>query len=114
MRSGAHRTVCYQLAEFTGLTVLRPTQGEGYTSDVSVKGCRIETDSPVEAHRYLSLRIDFATSHATRSPVVIEVARVRWVARHCFGVEFIKVSARNRERLEEYLASRDNKEASHG
>lgn len=114
MRSRAHRTVCYQLAEFTGLTMLRPIQGEGYTCDVSLKGCRIETDTPVEAGRYVSLRIDFATSHSARSPVTIEVALVRWADRHCFGVAFVKVSERHRLRLEEYLHSHDNKEATHG
>lgn len=82
--------------------MLKPVRGEGYTFDLSANGCRIETDILVETGRYLSLVIDLAATSSYRSPIRIAVARVRWVGRHSFGVEFIKTSSRNRLRLEAF------------
>lgn len=113
MQPRRHRKICHQIAEFTGLTMLKPVQGQGYTFDLSTNGCRIETDTPVENRRYVSLVIDLAATSLYRSPVTIEVARVRWVKRHSFGVEFIKVSARNRQLLEAYVHKSGKEGAAH-
>ena len=97
------RKVIHLPAEFTGLTVLTATRGEGYTVDLSATGCRIESDTPMEAGKLLSLRMDLSLDQRHRSPVAIPVGRVRWSRHGMFGVEFVKLAPRDRLRLLEFV-----------
>jgi len=97
------RNVIHLLAEFQGLTMLAATHGEGYTFDLSTNGCRIESDTPVQAGTFLSLRLDLADHNRYRSPLSIPVARVRWANGDSFGLEFIRMKERDRLRLEQFL-----------
>ncbi len=100
-RVGMERRVVHLATEFESLTMIRPAQGAGYTYDLSQRGCRIESDTVVEAGTYFVLNIDL--DDEIRTPVLVPVARVRWVKDHVFGMEFIKVVHRDSLRLEKYL-----------
>jgi len=90
------------VARFEALTVLQPTQGEGYTYDLTIKGCRIESDVKVERGSYVSLALQL---HERQVPLAISVARVRWVRGPVFGVEFLKIAEPDKARLEQFLWS---------
>jgi hypothetical protein len=103
-RVGMTRRVIHLAVEFESLTMLRPTQGGGYTYDLSPRGCRIESDITVERETYLAAKIELEDD--TGSPIIVPVARVRWVTDRAFGIEFIKVWYRDSVRLEQYLWAR--------
>ena len=98
-RTGSERRVIHVVARFEALTMLQPTQGEGYTYDLTIKGCRIESDVRIEPGSYLSLC--FHIEHHT--PIRVSVARVRWVRGPAFGVEFLKIAEPDNARLEQFL-----------
>lgn len=100
-RVGMERRVIHLVIEFESLTMIRPTQGAGYTYDLSPRGCRVESDTTVEQGTFMVLHIEL--DDGIRSPIIVPVARVRWVRDCAFGIEFIKVVYRDIARLEKYL-----------
>ena len=84
------RTLIRIPVEFFGLSGDQPTKGQGHTLDLNVNGCRIESQTAVPRGGYLRLRLIIPKAP---SPVVIGMARVRWVQAGAFGVEFIQRSA---------------------
>lgn len=72
-------------------------EGHGRTLDLSVGGCRIETDMPVVIGETFECRI-FAPN--LDWPLRIDEAQVRWVRGNTFGVEFAKLRAEERVKLE--------------
>lgn len=98
-----HRKNCHLSARFTALTMLKPIQGEGYTSDLSVAGCRIESDIQTHVGMVMSLKIDLVAASGYRARILVEAARVRWVRPQDFGVEFLKVTRNNQLLLMEYV-----------
>ncbi len=72
-------------------------EGHGRTLDLSIGGCRIETDMPVVIGAAFECRI-FAPN--LDWPLRIDEAQVRWVRRNTFGVEFVKLRAEERIKLD--------------
>ncbi len=70
--------------------------GRGPVVDLSLKGCRILGDSPVEVGKRLSLRVTIPQSS---QPVQIDGVKVCWVAETAFGVEFLSLSPEVKHRL---------------
>ena len=70
--------------------------GEGVLFDLSPAGCRMRSDIALNAGSYLTLRIAVEQEPI---PVAVEVSVVRWCKDgHC-GVEFLRYSQGDRERV---------------
>lgn len=70
--------------------------GEGVLLDLSPAGCRMRSNIALNAGTYLALRIA-VTQEPT--PVAVEVSVVRWCKDGNFGVEFLRYSQGDRERV---------------
>ena len=81
--------------------MLKPTKGDGYTVNLSMKGCCIDSDVPVEVGMRLCLYMGL--SDQPSSPLFISVAQVRWWDANTFGLEFIKMAEPDRVRLQEFV-----------
>lgn len=75
-------------------------RGLGFLEDISMTGCRMVTESPLEIGMELGLLL-VASSH--ESDVEIELAKVRRVNGTCSGLEFLAVDPIERERLRQFL-----------
>ena len=70
--------------------------GEGVLLDLSPAGCRMRSDIALNAGTYLTLRIAVAQEP---TPLAVEVSVVRWCKDGHFGVEFLRYSQGDRERV---------------
>jgi hypothetical protein len=77
-------------------------QGMGTVHNLSVKGCLIQSEIPVEEGDYFSLKLGL---RGQEYPVTVQLAAVRWAKGHAFGTEFLFVEDRDRERLQRYLST---------
>ncbi len=71
--------------------------GEGILIDISLGGCAVSSDTCPAFGSVITLRIHL---YGDDSPLVINLAAVRWSDREKFGVEFIQVGAAHLERLQ--------------
>lgn len=71
-------------------------EGHGKTLDLSVGGCRIETEMPIVVGAAFECRI-YAPS--LDWPLRIDEAQVRWVRGNTFGVAFVKLGGQERVKL---------------
>ena len=84
------RTLIRIQVEFQGISEDASIKGKGYTLDLNINGCRIESATSVPRGSYVRLRLAIPKAP---HPVLIGMARVRWVQAGSFGVEFIQRSA---------------------
>ena len=70
--------------------------GEGVLFDLSPAGCRMRSDIALNAGSYLTLRIAVAQEP---TPLAVEVSVVRWCKDGHIGVEFLRYSQGDRERV---------------
>jgi hypothetical protein len=73
-----------------------PFVGEGRLMDLSLTGCSVETDRTVLQDSYIRLNM-IVPGHGSLS---VDLARVRWVRKTSFGVEFIRLPAIAKEQLD--------------
>ena len=76
--------------------------GEGVLLDLSPAGCRMRSDIVMSAGAYLTLQIAVAQEPA---PLAVEVSVVRWCKDGNFGVEFLRYSQGDRERVTNLVAT---------
>jgi PilZ domain len=76
--------------------------GEGILLDLSPAGCRMRSDIVMSAGAYLTLRIAVEQEPA---PLAVEVSVVRWCKDGNFGVEFLRYSQGDRERVTNLVAT---------
>lgn len=74
--------------------------GTGTVYNLSEQGCAIESSTAIPDGGYASVSFTLP-DHS--DPVVVELARVRWVTRGEFGLEFRIVGRSSRRRLQRYL-----------
>lgn len=74
--------------------------GEGQTLDLSLRGCRVETDTAVPPGTELELRI-YRPPEPT--PIAVDSAAVRWARGREFGVEFLRLQSGEVEQLHRLL-----------
>jgi PilZ domain len=79
-------------------------EGHGRTLDLSAGGCKIETDRPVVIGAAFECRI-FAPN--LDWPLRIDEAEVRWVRGNTFGLEFVKLRAAERIKLDRLVKALD-------
>lgn len=77
-------------------------RGAGIVRNLSGGGCKIESDVPTQDTHLLVLRLSLPNEV---SPVVIDVAAVRWSKSPTFGMQFLSVKATEQQRLDRYLAT---------
>jgi hypothetical protein len=77
-------------------------RGAGTVRNLSSDGCKIESESQILTTQLLVLRI--LVPHEI-SPIVIDVAAVRWSKSPTFGVQFISMKEAEQQRLDRYLAT---------
>ena len=70
--------------------------GEGVLLNLSPAGCRMRSNIALNAGAYLALRIAIAPEP---TPLAVEVSVVRWCKDGHFGVEFLRYSQGDRERV---------------
>jgi hypothetical protein len=75
-------------------------RGGGHIDNLSLGGAAIASDVPVTRGDYLQLTMTLPSQPAA---VDVELAPVRWVKDHSFGVEFIRMSARSLQILQHYI-----------
>lgn len=83
-------------ATFVGDSV----RGSGRVDNLSLGGAAIASDVPVARGDYLQLTI---TLPSQSSAIDVELAPVRWVNHHSFGVEFIRMSPTSLQSLQHYI-----------
>jgi hypothetical protein len=77
-----------------------PFIGEGAIHNLSQTGCRIECDRTVLKGSYITVRLLLPDNSRSLS---VDLAAVRWIGERCFGIEFLRVPAAERTRLEQFL-----------
>ncbi len=77
-------------------------RGVGTVRNLSSDGCKIESESQISETQLLVLRI--SVPHEI-SPIVIDVAAVRWSKSPTCGVQFMSVKEAEQQRLDRYLAT---------
>ncbi len=76
--------------------------GEAILLDLSPAGCRLRSNIALNAGAYLTMRIAVAQEPA---PLAVEVSVVRWCKDGHFGVEFLRYSQGDRERVTNLVAT---------
>lgn len=74
--------------------------GEGRTLNMSDCGCLVESTLPVKVGDNLQLRLSFQESEPSMR---VSRAAVCWVRGLLFGVEFIGIEEKDRDRLNRYI-----------
>ena len=62
------RAVIHLVSDFQSLSMLKPTKGDGYTVNLSMKGCCIDSDVPVEVGMRLSLCMELSDQTSLTAP----------------------------------------------
>lgn len=75
-------------------------KGVGLLQDISTTGCHIVTESPLQLGMELGLSL-VASQHERN--IEIELAKVRRMDGHHFGLEFLAIDPVERERLRQFL-----------
>ncbi|MET0516139.1 MAG: PilZ domain-containing protein [Nitrospiraceae bacterium] len=77
-----------------------PSIGEGYLLNLSPAGCTVECERSVLDGSYMKLRL-LLPDHVPS--IDVDLAAVRWVRGTHFGVEFLRLPAQERLRLDRFL-----------
>jgi len=80
--------------------VIENVTGTGTIYNLSEWGCAVESDVPVPQDGYASLSI---TIPGLPDPLVVDLARVCWMTRREFGLEFRVITRSARKSIERYL-----------
>lgn len=78
------------------------SEGEGSVINLSIKGCKVESDAGVKVGDAMSLILLLPGGDA---PTPVDLALVRWANGQCFGLEFVSLGSTAMNRLRTFLAS---------
>ncbi len=78
-----------------------PFVGEGVLSNLSLSGCSVTCDRTVLTGSYVKLSVILPDP---TSSLFIELGKIRWVRKHMFGVEFIRLPTMTRHRLDRVMS----------
>lgn len=74
--------------------------GDGVAIDLSESGCKLCSAQVLPIGSFWDL---YLTIHETSRPVLISEVRVIWAAGQEYGIEFLRVTARERTRLRHFI-----------
>jgi len=77
-----------------------PFIGEGILHNLSRTGCRVECARIVLQGSYVTMRVLLPDD---RRSLIVDLAAVRWVNNHYFGIEFLRLPTFEQTRLERFL-----------
>jgi len=77
--------------------------GEGIVYDLSTGGCAVESQVNVLIGDNLALQLYLPDRQAPTTPLMVEVAAVRWTIQQKFGLEFIRMPVMDQKRLRRYV-----------
>jgi hypothetical protein len=83
---------------FSGVEVIH--EGDGTLYNLSSGGCAVTSKTAVHTGTYLSLRIHLQNRS---SPLLVQLATVRWTNRHQFGLQFLLLQPDEQTRLANLL-----------
>ena len=75
-------------------------EGEGTLIDLSLGGCRLLSDTPLEIGELYNLILQVSKES---SPVIIEAAAVRWTQANTYGLKFLSVQSVDESHLRDLL-----------
>lgn len=75
-------------------------EGQGKTLDLSISGCKIESDMSVTVGLPFECRL-YAPGFDW--PIRIDEATVRWVKRQTFGLEFVRIRPEEQQKIEKLI-----------
>ena len=102
-RRGVPPTCILSFARFAlSITFGGDTEGEGSVINLSIKGCKVESDAGVTLGDAMSLIILLPAEECS---MTIDLALVRWAKGQCFGLEFVSLGTGEVNRLRNFLAS---------
>ncbi len=105
MRAGDQRaTPRFRVYFRTTFSNSTKVEGTGLLLDLSMGGCRIESQVTVEPGLSLELRI-YVTD--LEWPLLIEAASVQWVSDQIFGLAFVRLTGAARQRLGQAIRDLD-------
>lgn len=78
-----------------------PFVGEGVVSNLSLSGCSVTCERTVLTGSYVKLSVILPDP---TSSLFIELGKIRWVRKHTFGVEFIRLPTITRHRLDRVMS----------
>lgn len=78
-----------------------PFIGEGVLSNLSLSGCSVTCERTVLVGSYVKLSVILPDP---ASSLFIELGKIRWVQKHTFGVEFIRLPTITRHRLDRVMS----------
>lgn len=96
LRSSTRAAVTYPVRLSSDLMT-----GQGTVINLSVPGCAIETDLPVQPGEYLELLV-MAPDQAR--PLTVGLAKVRWATDQKVGIEFIRVRRDDQSRIHRLIS----------
>ena len=99
LRGDTRLRVEFRSSFSAGVTV---AGGEGCVRDISLGGCRVESETALQPGTELDLR--FFSGPTEAGPIAVELAKVRWVKGQEFGVTFLRLQPLEEERLRHVIA----------
>lgn len=83
--------------------------GEGRILNVSMPGCLLKSAVGLKTGDYVQLRLFLPD---LKAPLHVPLAAVRWVDGSLYGLEFIRTSYEEQDRLEQFVKHRQNRNSS--
>ncbi len=74
--------------------------GEGRVTNLSISGCTLETDQPLEKGAYLTLRFELPGQNQI---LETDLSVVRWARGQEHGLEFIRMSSETQEKIQHLI-----------
>jgi c-di-GMP-binding flagellar brake protein YcgR len=85
--------------------------GDGVALDLSESGCKLCSTQTLPIGSFWDL---YLTILETSRPVLISEVRVIWATKHEYGIEFLRVTARERTRLRHFIWKHMNRSTLRG
>jgi len=79
--------------------------GDGTGYDLSAWGCTVESQAKVGTGDYVALQFYLPDHQDASTPLMVEVAVVRWTIQQKLGLEFINMPSGDQQRLHRYVTT---------
>jgi len=79
--------------------------GDGTSYDLSTGGCAVESQANVGKGNYVALQLYLPDHQDPTTPLIVDVAAVRWTIQQKLGLEFISLSNGDQQRLHRYVTT---------
>jgi len=79
--------------------------GDGTGYDLSAEGCTVESQATVRTGDHVTLQLYLPDHQGQTTPLMVEVAVVRWTIQQKCGLEFISLPSEDQQRLRQHVKS---------